>query len=204
MGITVTLRGGSGDMSKIVYDPNLNGKIATAQIEVDSDLVMGAYDILLGVNQTVDTIDINGAGSLTTHAITKIVSDDLRHSIDAEAVGTTGQSTYELMKELTITNGIKGVLRVKYDMKKNWVTYIGYGQIFVNNVAVGSVKEITGGGSDAYVTQSEDIDFGLLTAGDKIQLKTKVSQESTICYVENLRFYYADNTLVAVAVTGAD
>jgi len=42
MGINVTLRGGSGDMLKTTYDPNLDGVIAVA--ETEADMKKSVYD----------------------------------------------------------------------------------------------------------------------------------------------------------------
>jgi len=42
MGIAVTLRGGSGDMLKSTYDPNLDGEIALA--ETEADMKKSVYD----------------------------------------------------------------------------------------------------------------------------------------------------------------
>ena len=79
MGITVSLRGGSGDMLKSVYDGNDDGIIALAHTEaknllsvlgIDTDLVMGAHNITLGSAQTVDGKDVSDMPQIATGVYT--------------------------------------------------------------------------------------------------------------------------------------
>jgi hypothetical protein len=54
MGITVTLRGGSGDMLKSVYDPNLDGKIA------DAELIAQPQDLSVSLDKVTYDGDADG------------------------------------------------------------------------------------------------------------------------------------------------
>lgn len=68
MGISVTLRGGAGDMTKAVYDPNLDAKIAAAQLEEDVmklaiyDTISSKIDVLSKYRRlTVALFQVNAA-----------------------------------------------------------------------------------------------------------------------------------------------
>ena len=67
MGIVVTLRGGSGDMSRHVYDPNLDGVIDVA--ETEADMTKAVFDP--DGNNKIDAAQIEG--STTPGAITDYV-----------------------------------------------------------------------------------------------------------------------------------
>ena len=96
MGVVVTLRGGSGDMSKVTYDPDLDGIIANAQVGVLSEdkipnlpasrITSGVFGIdrIPSVNQLVHTAQNNpvNMGTLAWHDgatvnITTLASDVL-------------------------------------------------------------------------------------------------------------------------------
>jgi len=53
MGISVTLRGGSGDMSKVIYDPNLDGKIAPAELEENQFSTQNVVTASRAIDETV-------------------------------------------------------------------------------------------------------------------------------------------------------
>jgi hypothetical protein len=138
------------------------------------------------------------AGTEMPHLIDKQASDNLRHSHDAVANNTS--QTYAKMKTITFTNGVRGILRVKFDVKLDAAeTGVSYGKIYKNGVAIGT--EQTNGTTD-YVTKSEDLTDTWLP-GDTIELYGKTFTEGEHCYVKDFRLYYDDNPVIAVtAATG--
>lgn len=126
----------------------------------------------------------------------KIVSDNLRNSHDAEVDTPSTGATYVKVKTMTFTYGVKGTLRIKYDLKDN-VGYIGYGRVYKNGVALGAEKT----GTDNYVTESEDIAVGTIAAGETLELWVKAEHASCHTFIRNFRCYYDDDSGTAVMVT---
>lgn len=175
------------DMEKGVYDPNLDGVIALAQTEAD-------------MKQSV--YDIKGAlGVAKNHLYEKIASDTLRHSIDATL--QENGTTYVKKKTLTFTNGIKGTIRIKFDLKDG--SDVAWGILTQNGATPGGAGDLgvaQDGTTTSYVTQSQDIAVDI-PAGETIDLWLKTAAGSA--FTENLRFYYNNATaVVLVAATGGD
>jgi len=84
MGINVTLRGGSGDMTKAVYDPNLDDKIAQAQLDtiklsdlsIDTDLAMGAHAITINAGVLIDGKDVSALDTNINNVVTGTYTGD--------------------------------------------------------------------------------------------------------------------------------
>ena len=164
-------------MSKTVYDPDGDGKIALAEL------------VLIG--------------QIESHHRGKIVSNDLRHSIDAE-VNQLGQ-TYTKKKTLTFTNGYKGDMRVKFDIKSTSAANAAKG-ILTKNGATPTVDDIGAEQSQldtTYVTKSQDVAIDFVP-GDTIDLWIKTVHDSVTAYVINLRFYYTENAAIIVTTSGGD
>ena len=174
-----------------------------SQIAIDTDLIMGAHNITLGVNRTVDGKDVGRAGFVLSETIKKLVSDDLRHSIDAIVTETT--TSYVKKKTLTFTNGIYGVLRIKFSI------YSSGAQTTTAILTRNGV--VPGGGSDIGVVQtqagntptvkSQDLTLDIL-AGETIDLWLHTQYDpGEDAFAKELRVYYTEEG-VGVAVTGAD
>jgi len=131
----------------------------------------------------------------------KVASDNLRHSIDEYV--TKDSQDYVLIdnKELTFTNGIKGVIRVKcyHDAPSGQTVY---SKLYKNGEDLGGVEHSIGSGSSETWSEDITVDF---EAGDKLQVYGKTSSGTGAWH--SFRVYYDDGTgfsAVAVAVTGAD
>lgn len=188
----------------IINPPNVN----LSQIVVDSglDLSGGDYDIVMKAGRTVDGKDVGGAMLAATFdpdsddviegaqvAINpahtkKLVSDNLRHSIDGE--GIPNNHTYALQETMTFTNGIKGTLRVKFDINNHTSNNV-WGRIYKNGVALGAEQTTAGG----YTTKSEDIDVGTLAPGDTLELWCR--SDTDYYKYKNFRVYYDNEVAVA-------
>jgi hypothetical protein len=102
-------------------------------LTVNDNLDMGAYKILtddIDEHTGAHGVDVDSCklrdgalvGTVSESAIIKKASDNLRNSHDAEINDQTGAS-YVKQKTMTFTNGIKGTLRVKFDLKDNAVYF---------------------------------------------------------------------------------
>lgn len=74
-----------------------------------------------------------------------------------------------------------GVLRVKHRLGRGTETYPVYSQIFVNNVAVGILREQT----DGYVNYTEDIS---VSAGDVIELRARMTTYGYTARISDFQF----------------
>lgn len=168
------------------------GKISN--LLVDANLAMGVHKITGG------GVVKNAVGEFNDHPemFDKVASDNLRHSDDVGASGTN--TTYAVKETITFTNGIKGTLRIKMDIRR--ITGVTcYGKIQANGVDVGAEQSEAGA---AFVTKSQDIaiDIG---ASETITLLTKGEGGDEAHAWEHFRIYYDNGAdVVAVAVTGAD
>lgn len=178
MSINVTLRGGSGDMLKSTYDPNLDGVIALAELDtlinklsslsIDANLSMGAHDISLGAGQLVDGKDV-GFGCVA-------------HDVEV----TDSHNVYTLVKTITLTKKRIGDLWVYFEMKHSTGGATAYGRVYKTGVAVGTAF---GGGDTAWVAYTEKIAFGTLDIGNTIQLYTYPDSGVGASHVRNFRVY---------------
>ena len=176
MGISVTLRGGSGDMTKAVYDPDLDGVIALAETEAD---------------MTKAVFDSDGDNVLDKDVVRKIAaaSDVLRKTDDA--VVNTVETVYALRKSITIPkNYVTSGLRIKFDIADNSTGSYGDGKIYKNGVAVGTERSASGG-VDEYNSFSEDL--GGFAPGDTIELWSKTTNVGVICRVKDFRIKGSDS-----------
>ena len=150
-------------------------------------------------NGMVDVIDV---GVIDAEQGLKVASDDLQHSIDA--IDTVTVAVYEKQKTLTFTNGIKGTIRIKFNIY-NPSGYWTHAFLTKNGV-------VPGGGSDLGVEQStqhtsgevksQDIAVDLV-AGETIDLWVHTQYDpGEDGAVKELRFYYSEE--INVAVTGGD
>ena len=137
-------------------------------------------------------------GILESYNYAKVASDNLRNSHDA-AYYVTG-ARYTMIKTITLTNGIEGVIRVKHDMKTGSGGNGVSTRIYKNGAAIGRIEsDITGG----YETKTEDINVGTMAAGDTIEIWGGYDSAGTWTYVQNFRLYYDNKDFVAVAATNS-
>ena len=190
MGINVVLKG-EGDMKKSTYDPDEDGIIAITNTE--ADMKKSIYDsdednVIEGSN-----IDLTGkAGCLRAEHIPKKASNTLRHSHDS--IEAYEGFNWALIKKITFTYGIKGILRIKFDMK-NWGIdgTLTYGRIYKNSNPIGNEQIVD---ENVYHTYSEDIDVGTIKPGGSIELWGKNASGAKGSY-KNFRIYY-DNDIPEV------
>jgi len=187
-------------MTKAVYDPNLDGVIALAETEAKiGDMEKSVYDADDDGKFPNDLQEIGYNPVTSAILFTKKVSDVLRHSHDAEVVKNTDNTTYSIEKTITFTNGVKGVLRIKYDLGRV-ACGTAYGRLYKNGVAIGTEQSRAAD----YLTFSEDIDVGTIEIGEILELKLKNSLDCDT-KARNLRIYYDnDDTAASVAVASAN
>jgi hypothetical protein len=183
MSIVVTLRGGSGDMKKSDYDSNLDGVIAIAQTEANmktSDYDPDTNNKIAGA-QLEDDLIVNGIAR-------KIISNNLRHSHDAEVTENSAGSWIK-HKSFTFAQGLSGDIRVKVDVKGQ--SGLGVAKLLHNGITLlGSARQPNS--CAVYLTTTEDLNNLNIEKGDTIELWLKDMGCNT--YAENFRIYY-DNQI---------
>ena len=105
-------------------------------------------------------------------------SDNLKQSADTQR--NTNSSNWTLRKEIQIN--YSGVIRVKFDLWAGSVSDVMQGQIYINGVGVGTVRQVP----STWTTFTEDIRIG---SGDRVQLYLK-SDGANQVYCHNFRIYY--------------
>ena len=138
-----------------------------------------------------------GTGLELPHVVKKVASANLRNSHNAEA--STDSTSYVKLKTITLTNGLVGQHRIKFDMRATSDSYIVYGRIYRNGVALGTEQSTI---STTYVTFSQDI-TQTWNPGDTLELWVKCTLAETPAYVQNFGIYYDDSPTVAVAVVNS-
>ena len=191
MVVTVTLRGGSGDMSKSVYDPNLDGVIALAELDTlinkisalnaDADLAMGANNITLDAAQTVDGKDITNLINKATGEVTATASDSLKFSSDSEVSHSLVSWVVKKTVFIPFRYNAGSVFRVYFELRISSTAAVASGSVFKNGVEVGSVQTHNG---TAYTPKTQDLAFN---PGDKMEVKIHISDSLKIAYLRNFR-----------------
>ncbi len=145
-----------------------------------------------GAGQIVPTLDANGD---IPHMRPKAASANARHTYATETTFGAGGG-FLVRHRFTFANGISGVLRISFDLKNGDGGGTTYGQIYKNDVALGTVQSVLG---TVYATKTEDINVGVLAPGDNLALYA-YSTVST-GYFKNLILAY-DNAADTVLVAG--
>jgi hypothetical protein len=122
-------------------------------------------------------------------------ADNLQQSNDT--LKTNTGTTNVLLKEITITSIIQylihanytDTIRVKYDLATNNASYTAYANVYLNGTAIGTQQSTTSADPN-FITFSQDISFGQLKVGDKIQLWGHSNNASGIVEVQNFRLYF--------------
>ena len=124
-------------------------------------------------------------------------SNTLRHSLDAEA--STASTTYVSLKTITFSGGLSAWFRTKFDLKVSNGSYIAYGRIYKNGVAIGTEQATS---TIAYENYTQDLGH-FLEPGDTLELwgHAQVGSGAT-AYVRNFRIYYDTGTVQAPPSTG--
>ena len=124
-------------------------------------------------------------------------SNTLRHSLDAEA--STASTTYVNLKTITFSGGLSAWFRTKFDLKTSNGSYIAYGRIYKNGVAIGTEQATS---TIAYENYTQDLGH-FLEPGDTLELwgHAQVGSGAT-AYVRNFRIYYDTGTVQAPPSTG--
>jgi hypothetical protein len=101
---------------------------------------------------------------------------------------------YSKKKTITITYGLLGIQRFKFELKSNAGTYTVYAKIMRNGVLIGS-EQSTVSSSYSYKTQDITQDWA---HGDTCELWLKADVDSS-CYARNFKICYDTDTQTAVA-----
>lgn len=158
--------------------------------------ILGFYACAVaGTWRPILELDANGD---IPHMRPKVASANLRHSHNAE-IGAT-ETIYTKYKTFTFTNGISGILRIAVDISSD-PTNTAYAK--VRKTVSGVTSDIGAEQSDSstvYVTKTQDIDVGVLTPGDTIEMWVHRTGGASMG-MKNFRIYY-DNAPDTVMVAG--
>ena len=175
MGIVVTLRGGSGDMLKVTYDPDLNGVIAYAQLEAA---------------KIVETIRVHNKMEASAVLIS---------SYDTEV--TAKYAVYTKVYTWTIPEDAPAgsVYRVKFWLYTHHIAYTYYGRIYKDGTPFGTDQSGNTVGGEEF---TEDLAF---VAGEKMELYVKSSpiDVTNVTTQKNFRVYGSKKTFPATVLAGA-
>jgi len=128
----------------------------------------------------------------------KVASDNVRNSHNAEVSEANIGTGYVKVKTVTFTNGIKGTLRVTWEMKVGGTTP-GYGRLYKNGVALGT-PQANSDGAYTGTPETEDVDVGTVAAGETLELWVAGSDATTDVWAKNFRLSYDDENGVPVSV----
>jgi hypothetical protein len=130
------------------------------------------------------------------HLVRKAASSNVRHTHDAEA--STQSDGYVLLKTVTLTHGIRGTVRVTYDLKLTGATSAKAAIGFYGAPVVLIEDEVTV--PNNWNGFSHDVS-ATFKGGDTIELWacTTDPTESDTSAVKNFRISYDDSPIVTVA-----
>jgi hypothetical protein len=119
-------------------------------------------------------------------------SDIVRHSLDAEA--STASTSYTKLKTITFSAGLSAWYRVKFDLKTSNGSYLAYGKVYKNGVAIGGEFSTY---TTAYYTCTQNYGY-FLEAGDTLELWVHAQAVGgATAYVQNFRICYDTGTVQA-------
>jgi hypothetical protein len=132
----------------------------------------------------------------------KTVSDNLRHSHDAEIHDQRADgSTWLLQKTFTLDEGVKGTLRFKFDYKGETSGNANNRVVWAKNSKANDLGAEEHSPTTSWATKSQDNSVGTMEANETIELWTKCNDWQGI-FVRNARLYYDnDNLPIAVGMT---
>jgi hypothetical protein len=173
-------------------------------LNVDANLDMGAYDLL-----TDDIKESTGAHGVDVDGIllkdmgfnasnyAKIASANLRNSHDAEVHDERADgSTWLLAKTFTLTNGIKGTLRLTCRAKGETVD-VNNKFIWAKNSKADDLGVEFVPANTSYQQDSQDVDVGTMAAGETIEIYTKAHDWQGV-FIDQARISYDNSYEIAV------
>lgn len=122
-------------------------------------------------------------------------SNNQKVAADTERSSNTTSGNYSKIKEIRVM--VNGKIRCSWDLKTDSGGNGVNSKIYVNDLAVGTVKSST---STSYATQTDDIS---VRAGDLVQLYGGLTGSGYNCYVRNFRINY-DKAVVAESTVITD
>lgn len=133
------------------------------------------------------TVDISSADDVYNGGDELVISND--------ASATTTSTSYVLLKEIIVARS--GRLRIEFDLNTSAGFYpLVYGQIYINGVAVGAERSMSGSGGA--VTYTEDV--GGIRASDAVQIYAKTTAVDA-AEITNFRLYSKYNFIEKNTVT---
>ncbi len=138
---------------------------------------------------------LNSSGLFNNGNFSKVVSDNLRNSHDAEA--ETASGTYVKLKTMTFNAKLTGTIRVKFDLRDGDIG-TAYGKLYKNGVACGTEQSVSG---STPVTKSEDL-TDTFSINDTLEVWGYVTG-GPACRVSNFRLYYDNSDITTVATTNS-
>ncbi|MDJ1422571.1 MAG: hypothetical protein M5U10_11730 [Candidatus Methanoperedens sp.] len=166
-------------------------------LDVNSKFVVGASSITGTLVNAANGLISFDSNRDIPHLRPKAASANLRHSHDSlsSAVST---STYELLKTMTFTYGIRGTLRIAFRLVGSGGG-TSYARVYKNGSPIGTVQTQNGSTSS---TKTEDINVGSLSSGGTLEVwgsSDEFGGQTTA--VQEFRIYY-DNAADTVLVGG--
>jgi hypothetical protein len=162
-----------------------------------SERKTGTFGKIFSVDN-VGGLDAIAAGAYAA-TVSKVASANVRNADPTEATSTS--ATYAIARTKAITNGLLGQARYLFDLKTSDTAEAVYGMIYKDGAAWGSEFTVSGPGSDAYATQSEDLTADL-AAGTVLTLRVHSAGTATVS-VKNFDIAYDDAPVVAVAAVNS-
>ena len=142
MGITVTLRGGSGDMLMSTYDPNLDGVIAIAELDPS----------LGNMKKSIYDADTNNKIALANLEVTTRTPAAIGNIFETGREKSTPSSTVQYYVYFTCL--FKGTYSIIADIKHTSANAAHYAAAHYNVNGGGSTIIDTHENSDTYVTKT--------------------------------------------------
>ncbi len=189
-------------MDIVCYDTSAGAAATTAGTAAATPLPpnIPAGDLLLAVVNVPAAATVIVTGNIIDERIiiqplklTYIASDTLLDSDDTEV--NHFQDTYQKEKEIEITADTfsdDSEFRIYFELKTSVGVHTAYGRIYRNGSPIGAERTTT---STTYVNFSQDLTGW--TAGDLIQLYTKISTVGSYVITQNFRIY-GDNVVDSV------
>lgn len=130
----------------------------------------------------VDNLDV---GALRASNFPKVVSTTPRNGHTNIVDIPVGDTSWTKYKTITFTNGIKGVLRITFELDDD-TCIDAYAEVRKNGVLIGAEQS---NNTSSYVLKSQDIDIGVVEAGETIELWGKNDGNGT-AHLKEFRILY--------------
>jgi len=171
----------AGDMFKSVYDSDVDGKIALAQLE---NAVCSETELANAIAAHILEASAHHTKSPEDTVIEeRRLNDDIRHSNNTNRVRIS--TSYGKVKEVLMNEAVD-MCRIHFEMKKA-VTGNVSGWIYKNGVPLGIERNTS---NTNYQSYDEDFDPADFAPNDLIQIYSKGSTVTTEVHIANMRFCY--------------